>query len=74
MSRREILTKKTMNFLKNAYACGICQHSFLDSKSLLSHVQTKHVEDKNSKHGHIDQKDNTLTLHISERKYVCRVS
>ena len=52
-----------MNFFKNAYACGICQHSFLDSKSLLSHVQTKHVADKNSRHGHTDQKDNTLTLH-----------
>ena len=31
-----------MNLNKNAYACALCQDSFLDPNLLVEHVQTKH--------------------------------
>ena len=38
-----------MKLLKNLYACAVCSESFSAAKFLVSHVQTKHLSDKNKR-------------------------
>ena len=44
-----------MKVLKNPYACGYCDESFTIARSLVIHVQTKHLPPKPTNHEEKDK-------------------